>query len=379
MQTRSWKIWIGLGVLIALGFAGYLGWHVWGSSDSRGAQVAIERRDFRLARGLLERHLRAAPDDGQAHLAAAQTAWRVGDLSVAEQHVRMAEAAGASADAIGTERHRIDMYRGEVAEADKLLTWCRAHPENTETPLNLEAIIEGSLRAIAVGTELGHAADGPEVGPHVVRAREAVELWMRIRPAPVDQAQALVWRGAVAMLINDQAAGKAHLREAVERAPDLFDARLQRALAVASDDPQEAAGHLRILIQRYPHETEVRFNLAVVLRTLGELDEAAQLLDGLLEAEPKNVKMLTERGYLYLNTPQADEAGRRRQAEAAERVLRRALELAPNSPEVNLALSGCLTRLGKLDEARAFDERSQALAHERDARKQGGSEKSPKK
>jgi len=378
MRRRNWRVWIALAVLAALGFAGYLGWHAWGRSDYRAAQEAIERRDFRLAREVLDRYLKAAPDDAQAHLAAAQTAWRLGDLSAAEQHVRAAEAAGGSADAIGKERSRIGMYRGEVTEADNLLTLCGAHPENTEMPLNLEAIIEGSLRAIAVGTELGHAADGPEVGPHVARAREAVELWMRIRPAPVDQAQGLVWRGAVAMLINDQPTGKTHLREAVERAPDLFDARLQRALAVASDDPQEAAGHLRILLQRYPREPEVRFSLAVVLRTLGKLDEAAQLLDGLLEADPKNVKMLTERGYVYLNMPQADEAERRRQAEAAERVLRRALELAPNSPDVNLALSGCLTRLGKLDEARAFDERSQALAHERDLRKQGGSEKRPK-
>src|SRR5205823_2483394 len=145
-----------------------------------------------------------------------------------------------------------DMYRGDLAEADKLLTWCRAFPHKAETPLNLEAIIEGSLRAIAVGTELGQAADGPEIGPHVVRGREAVELWLRIRPANVDQAQGLVWRGAIAMLINEQAPGKADLRAAVERAPDLFEARLQRALAVETDDPQEAAGHLRVLLQRYP-------------------------------------------------------------------------------------------------------------------------------
>src|SRR5207248_6920691 len=123
------------------------------------------------------------------------------------------------------------------------------------------------------------------------------------------------------------AAGKADLAKAVAMAPDLFEARMQRAVAIAYEDPQEAAVHLQFLRHRYPDERQVRFTLGAVQRMLGNTGEAAKLFDELLEANPNDVSTLVERAYVAINTPRTEPAERQLEYEEAERLLRRAFTL----------------------------------------------------
>jgi predicted Zn-dependent protease len=85
---------------------------------------------------------------------------------------------------------------------------------------------------------------------------------------------------------------------------------------------------------------------------LGQFSEAGQLLDQLLAAKPFDVSILIERGYLAMN------AGK---LEDGEQYLRRAYHLEPQSPSVNLALSGWFNLAGRPAEAKEYFDRGQAL------------------
>jgi tetratricopeptide (TPR) repeat protein len=117
----------------------------------------------------------------------------------------------------------------------------------------------------------------------------------------------------------------ADLPRALELDPNSFPARFQLAQFVAAENPAEAANHLRLLLKQAPANTQVSLALAGVQRSLGQLDEARQLLDELLVASPNDAAVLLQRGLVALDLQQVEEA---------ERLLRRALELAPNQPAV---------------------------------------------
>jgi tetratricopeptide (TPR) repeat protein len=82
--------------------------------------------------------------------------------------------------------------------------------------------------------------------------------------------------------------------------------------------------------------------LAVVHRTLGQLDEARQLLDAALVSSPDDILTLVERGNVDMDMEKLREA---------ERYFRRAAELAPQEPKPHFALSRCLQLQGKTAEA----------------------------
>jgi tetratricopeptide (TPR) repeat protein len=356
-----WKTWVALVVLAVLGYGTYrAGRHFWIASHHRAALGALEWRDLRQARRHLDQYLAGAPDDLDARLLAAQTTRRLGDFAAASAHLALLEAAGATG-ALQRERQLARVQQGDPAEADALFASCRANGDAAEAPLLLEAVVEGGLRSVAEATELGLSAEAQELAPELARTRQAVELWMQTRPAPVEQAQGLLWRGRLAALTSDHARAVAEMRQAVTLNPHQFEARLQLAVTVAYEAPQEALEHLQDLRRRYPDDRQVCFTLATVRRMLGQLPDAAALLDELLAADPSDVSALVERGYVAMNAKEAEEA---------ERYLRRAFELAPQSPAVNLALSGCLTLAGRTREAQQYFERSEQFERERTAQKE---------
>src|SRR5262249_40056067 len=124
--------------------------------------------------------------------------------------------------------------------------------------------------------------------------------------------------------------------------PNHFEARLYLALALSQESLGEAAEHLKLLHKRDPANDQVRLPLAVWCRTLGQWEEAKQLLDEILKDEPDWAPVLVERGLLALDM---------QEVEAAEHFLRQAHQIAPESPEANLALAGCLRQKGKAEEA----------------------------
>jgi predicted Zn-dependent protease len=236
------------------------------------------------------------------------------------------------------------VQEGNVESVPELLEFGRAQPDIAEAPLILEACIEGLLK---VGC---NKTGQPEL------ARRAIDQWLATRPAAADQAQGLVWRARIAALANDQPAALADLRRALDLEPDAFDARLYLALFTADQSPAEAGAHLRVLHTRDPADDRVRFALATVLRNLGELDEARQILDELLATQPENRIALAERGYVALEM---------RDAADAQRWLTRALQQTPDDPRLNLAMATCLRMANRPAEATKYQERFERLDAER--------------
>jgi predicted Zn-dependent protease len=341
-------------LLLVVGLAGHrLLRHFQVRHHHRAAESAVERRDFRQASLHLNKCLEAWPDDLAVRLLAAQTARRQGDYDQALQHLRVYEQNNGSQDTLKLEHQLIRMQRGDLEEGAILASWLD-HPEAPETPSVLEALIEGSLTVLAPASAQGatFGFDTDKGAPYLARARKAVALWLRLRPGQADQVQGLVWRGRLHHVGNDHPKALADLRQALASSPDHFGARLYLAIAVVQEVPGEAASHLEMLRQREPKHKHVRFVLANARRLLGELEEARELFDELLADYPDEVTFVLERGLVDLD------AGR---PKAAERWLRRALALAPNEPEVNLALSRCLRGLAQPEEASRYQARFQEL------------------
>jgi tetratricopeptide (TPR) repeat protein len=146
----------------------------------------------------------------------------------------------------------------------------------------------------------------------------------------------------VSWAAGDYPGAIAAFRQALELAPEHLEARTQLALAIAQEAPGEAVRHLQYLVERDPSNVNFRFWLGTARMNLGQSEQARQLFDALLVENPDNVSTLVERGLLALDLQQVGEA---------ETYLRRALALAPNQPEVHLALSRCYHAAGKTEEA----------------------------
>jgi tetratricopeptide (TPR) repeat protein len=236
----------------------------------------------------------------------------------------------------------------------RLLSHCLDHPDDADTPPALEAGIEGSLKALVPAyTEL-KTFPGGSAAAQVKKLQQAADLWLRLRPGRADQADGMVWRARAHAYANEPLAARDDARKALELDSDHFQARLNLALFLAPDAPAEAATHFQKLRRHHPHDKRVLFGLASVRRDLGQLDEAQEVLDELLALDPDDFTALLERGLVALDAHPD-------RPEEAERWLRRAYDLDPNSAEVNLALSTCLTRAGRATEARAYQERFQQL------------------
>jgi tetratricopeptide (TPR) repeat protein len=105
---------------------------------------------------------------------------------------------------------------------------------------------------------------------------------------------------------------------------------------------------LQILQQRQRDNERVQIALASVRRRLGQLQEASDILDRHLAEHPHDVGALLERGRIALD--------QQRPVQGLA-WLRRAQQLAPRVPEVNLVLSRCLHEAGMREEAKLYQDR----------------------
>lgn len=321
----------------------------------RAAEAALGRRDFTQASLHLEESLRLWPDDLLVRLTAARTARRQGDFARAIEHLQAFERARGSRAALVLEQQLLRVQSGDPTGAGALLAEYGNQPDSPEAGLVLEALIEGSLKAVQTAARLEGSTYGQLQLLDVTEARRLVDLWLAHRPAASDQVQGLVWRGLIHYHSKDFPQALADFRRALELAPDHLQARLFLAGFLMKESPQEAVAELRTLLARYPNDTQVQLELAALLHTLGQLDEASRLLDQVLASRPNDVPALVERARVALDLQQPAEA---------ERWLRQALQVAPKDKDVNLTLSGCLRQAGRMEEAKQFQDRFQQLAAE---------------
>jgi tetratricopeptide (TPR) repeat protein len=138
--------------------------------------------------------------------------------------------------------------------------------------------------------------------------------------------------------------------------PDVDSVRLAMAeILVVLGRFDQAREHFERLRDRQPLNPSVLFGIARCAAGTGENDKALRLLNQLLDANPNDWMVLTERGWLavQLDRPQDGEAD-----------LRRADALAP--PDVPpTRLVQCLRLLGKNEEANKYQEKVDRIQADR--------------
>ncbi len=350
---RSRRFYLALAVLVlVVGAAGWGAWSLWKPDPLRDVHAALDRRDFHAADELLAKRVADHPDDDAARLLAVRSARRAGNLARASDLLRVYEQKRRADPAAEFEARLLLVQSGNVAEANRLFAEYAPRPNEPDTALAMEAYLEGKLRSVAPRGGGQSDGDAEEAAMAAVEAseadlRRAVDLWLAVRPGRADQVQGRLWRARVLMAANKHPGGVAALREAVDLDPANLEARYQLALAVSMADPPEACRHLEVLRAQYPANDYVAFGLANTYRSLGRLSEARALFEG-LSGGPTQVSALVELARLDLDEGKID---------AAERRLRKALELAPNGPETIITMSRCQHLAGRPDEAEKYRKR----------------------
>ncbi len=316
------------------------------------AQQALKRRDFAAAQEYLEQCIRLAQDDPELWLMAARTARRVGQFKLFFSFIRSFERHGGDSDSIQREISLLQLQNGDIKEARKLLERCKEHPDAPESELILEAMLEGTTKALMLGHSLGKSIPVDIFADERLLARQAVDCWLTQRTTPQDQAQGLLWRGRARYFNGEHAAAVADIRRALELDPNNFAARYHLANFIGQEAPDEATVHIRQLLRQDPSNLQLKFSLASGLRSLGQNDEAKTLLDELLRVQPTHEAALTERGKLALDE---------RRLVDAELWLRRALDASPNLADAHGALVRCLLQAGRDIEAQTHLSRFQQI------------------
>jgi Tfp pilus assembly protein PilF len=349
------RLWVVLVLVPVIGLVGWGAWSLFAPDPLRDARDALDRRDFRTADEMLAKRLLESPNDPKTRLLAARSERRGGDFGRAHEHLRLYKERHGADAAQELELRLLRAQTGEVAEADKLFAEYKANPGAPDAPLLLEAYLEGKLRALA--TRSGQpAADAEDAALAAVAAsapdlHRAIDLWLAARPGRADQVQGRLWRARVFLAAKKYPEAITALREAVELAPDNLDARFQLALNVSLTDPNEARQHLEVLQKQHPDNPFVRLGLANTYRMLGRGPDARRIYEGLLGG-PNRANVLVELGTLDMEEGKFPDAEKR---------LTSALELAPNAPGTNIAMSRYYQLVGQSEEAAKYRKKFEEL------------------
>ena len=337
-QDKRTQVGFALVLLAVIGYAAYqTGVTIWSGQLKVAAGEALDRHDYEEASKLLSKSLALRPYDPSALLMAAQTARRRGDFAEAVRLMRLAEKKGVPVDALDMEWQLLYLQQGDLKEVARFAHFCEQNPDGPESAEALAAIIEGSLKA-----------------SNPLLANWSIDLWLKTRTRKFDQAQGLVWRGRANFMFHKEfPLPKTDFLQALELAPDHFQARLWLATWLIGDEPRAAVPHVDWLRRHYPKDPLVRIQTARLSRNLGQPEEAAGLLDELLATDPPHkASALMERARVSLDLNRPDEA---------EHFALQAQRLAPNHRETLLLMAECLRRMNRPDQSKLYLDRVQEM------------------
>jgi tetratricopeptide (TPR) repeat protein len=371
---------------------------------------ALNRYDFVAARSHLEQCLKLWPLHAEAHFQMARVARRLGDTDTWQIHLRQAAALQWPADQITLETVLMTAQSGDLAAAEPALR--KAGPIGNEE-LILEALTKGYLeaqrsedalaltnawverfpadalpllyraRTCYVNRLLSQAIDDynralllqPDfleahlqlAGVLMVQSQfgpalEHYQLCLKGRP---NDATALIGAANCQLALGDTAAARKTLEALFAQYPKTLAGCLLRAkMETADDKPAEALAWLKRAEAQSPHEVDVLYQFALVLRSLHRNVEAEQYerqlarlradiqrFDALrrqVKQEPDKVALRYEAGKLALAMG--------REAEAA-RWFRGVLQIDPNHGPTHQLLADYYRRQGDAQRAEQHERR----------------------
>lgn len=128
---------------------------------------------------------------------------------------------------------------------------------------------------------------------------------------------------------------------ASEHPDKLFDTTLAKAQLLAEHGEADTAGELiDAALERYPDHPSLRYERAVLYERAGDLEEAIQTFEALLEDRPDDPTMLNALGYTL--------ADHELELSRAESLIRRALTFSPDNPATLDSLGWVRFRRGDL-------------------------------
>jgi tetratricopeptide (TPR) repeat protein len=330
------RFWFLLAVLL-LGLTLYGGWYgvriFQFRSDRAEAEKALAVYDFATARVRLAACLRLWPTDRSTRLLAVQAARRDGDLAAAEELLEASQPLGVAATPERTlEWSLIQAQRGRVTEVQEFLFSCLDvhHPASEQI---LEALAWGCIRNYQLD-----------------RARFWVEELLA--KAPNNPIGRLIRAQTAESLGRDDLALQGY-RSLVADFPRYAAARSGLAAHLFRTQQYEAAAaEYAELQQQQPSQVHHTLSLARCWVRLERLEEARPLIRRLEERSPDNSDALLLCGQFALGEHRPKDA---------ERLLLRAVLLAPNDPQVHFQLGICLQQLGQPEDARQHVERARQI------------------
>jgi predicted Zn-dependent protease len=302
------------------------GWYWWARSHFRAAQEAAERHDWKTAREHLKASLRGWPHSADTHLLAARVDRRLERLDEAEEQLDVCQRLqGRETQAIRVERSLVRVHRGQLAAEEAFLRQCIAS-DDPDTPEILDILSAALI-----------------LDYRMAEAQRCLDDLLQRRPNDFD---ALVRRGKTAESMGWLDDAVKYYDRALALRPEVDNVRLAMAeVQVALGKYGDAKSHFERLQQRQPKNPSVRFGLARCLAGGGGKEQhgqAVQLLDRLLAEYPDDWKVLSERGWLAVQTEQPADG---------EPYLRKAYALAPPDLPLVVRLAECLRLAGKGDDA----------------------------
>jgi predicted Zn-dependent protease len=309
-------------VMRARAFASWLG----------DAREALARGDFEAARTLLARCLERSPTNAQALLLSASLARRSGDYGEAERSLRTYDAEHGRDESYTFERTLLRAVKdGPSPEDDRYLREELDPGRNLYSGKQLEV-----YEALTLGYRRSEQATAT-----LYCANELLQL-------EPDHVKGLVARGWALEQFNRMDEALADYQKAAQLDPANVAARLSLGeLLLNFNRAAEAAGHFEWLRGQEPDNVAVGFGLAQCRVALDDLDDAARILDALLEEHETQPMLLELRGHV---------AWRQNKPADAVRFLQEAVERAPFLRQANYELSQCLLRQGQAAEAARYQE-----------------------
>ena len=335
---RPWRL-VSLAAIVIAALLG--GANVWAWHHFRAAEKALDDEKLDEARGHISCCLRVWQRGPATHLLAARIERASGHYSEAEQHLaECRRLQHGPSEQSQLEEVLLRAQSGELADVEQGLWECvnKDDPQSARIleTLALVYLREGRTKA----------------------AVTCLDLWLEREPST---ARAYHWRGVTLEGLDHFKKAIPEYEKALELEPGRWGARLRLAhLLLMLNNPQSARPHLQELLRHHGDEANVQLLQAQVLRLEGKADEAADLLDRLLQNHPHHVDALN----LYSQLVCEREPPR---YDKAERFLRLVLAEAPTKFNTLYALHKCLKNQGKDKEAAEIRDRLDQM--ERDIRR----------